>query len=141
MSESKIHFIEFLCKINQIEVLLSLAVIFLMMGIYRKKLRKYLIMEFVIYLAIFLFLIPVQKYGIDIFRLLYLKKKLVPESYVMYKGIVYNKDLRWKIEYSQMLYYKIKHAKEEYEGMEKALAETRGIEKKFFPVNYITNKV
>lgn len=133
-------------KLVKIQNFIIITLIMLIIALYNKKIRKFIILLYSIYfLGIFTIFFPINKYGGDIITINFIKKRVTPDSFSWFKKDITSKE---KIEEKILIVYKLsydikyqtKKIKEEFSSAEKELKNMKGIEKKFVPWTDTTNK-
>lgn len=109
--------------------------ILILCNMYNKKIRKYIVLLYTVYfLGIFVIFLPINKYGADIFTVYFLRRKLVPSSFVQIKNdLSSKKKLVEKIRLSSSLARDMKYQIKEFDLIEKELKKVKGIDKDFKP--------
>lgn len=144
MNKSHLRFLLIMSQIVEIKIFIIITGL-LFIGLFNKKVRKYIISLYLVYFfGVFIIFFPINKYGTDMIALYFLKKKLVPESFIYFKENVNSKkETKDKILFAYPFYYElkffIKQSEKEYKLMAKELENTKGIEKNFILINETEN--
>ena len=134
---------EFVKIKNFVAITIIVLLIFILCNMYNKKIRKYIVLLYTVYfLGIFVVFLPINKYGADIFTVYFLKRKLVPSSFIHFKNdLASKKKLVEKIRLSYSLARDIKYQIREFDLIEKELQKVKGLDKSFKPWIDTSNKL
>ena len=124
----------------------AIIIIFLIIGIQYKKIRRVIFFTFVSYLGIFFMFFSLNKYGTDTLTLLFFEKNLTSNSFIQFKkDITSQKNLEDKIIFSHYLSKDIKKRtkklNEEVKWAEKEFEKIKGIDRNFIPWTDTTDKI
>ncbi len=124
----------------------AIIIIFLIIGIQYKKIRRVIFLTFVSYLGIFFMFFSLNKYGTDTLTLLFFEKNLTSNSFIQFKkDITSQKNLEDKIIFSHYLSKDIKKRtkklNEEVKWAEKEFEKIKGIDRNFIPWTDTTDKI
>lgn len=133
-------------KLVKLQNFMIITMIILIIGLYNKKIRKFIILLYSVYfLGIFVIFFPINKYGADIITINFIKKRITPDSFIWLKEEIDSKKIEEKIflvyRLSSDIKYQTKKIKKEFTFVEKELRNLKGIEKNFVPFVDTANKI
>ncbi len=139
MTELELDLLLVIAELVRIKVFIFILLLSFFI-LYKKKFKKTVKLIFGLYLVLFFAFFTINTYGSDLITLVFLKKKLTPESFAVFKkDISFKKDLKDKILMSYALSHEIKYIikslEEEYDEVQEELKNLKDIERNFIPHN------
>lgn len=139
MTELELDLLLVIAELVRIKVFIFILLLSFFI-LYKKKFKKTVKLIFGLYLVLFFAFFTINTYGSDLITLVFLKKKLTPESFAVFKKDIFlKKDLKDKILMSYALSHEIKYIikslEEEYDEVQEELKNLKDIERNFIPHN------